>query len=71
MASDGLTGVVPDKDLQNILGTLDDPQRAAVKLKDLALANDSKDNITCLIVHAVAHPDFVSASKDAATGGRS
>ena len=26
-------------------------------LKDLALANDSKDNVTCLIIHAVAqHP---------------
>ena len=23
-------------------------------LKDLALANDSKDNVTCLIIHAVA-----------------
>ena len=30
MASDGLTGVVPDKDLARILGTVDDPQRAAV-----------------------------------------
>ena len=51
MASDGLTGVVPDKDLMHILGTVDDPQRAAVMLKDLALANDSKDNVTCLIIH--------------------
>lgn len=57
MASDGLTGSVPDRDICRILGTIDDPQEAAVTLKDLALANDSKDNITCLIVHAVAQRD--------------
>jgi serine/threonine protein phosphatase PrpC len=71
MATDGLTGVVPDKDLMHILGTVDDPQRAAVKLKDLALANDSKDNVTCLIIHAVAHEDAASvAAKTEAAGGR-
>ena len=57
MASDGLTGVVPDKDLRQVLGTIDDPQQAAVTLKDMALANDSKDNVTCLIIHAVAQHD--------------
>jgi len=54
MASDGLTGVVPDDELARILGTVDDPQQAAVKLKNLALENDSKDNITCLVVQVVA-----------------
>jgi serine/threonine protein phosphatase PrpC len=57
MASDGLTGVVPDKDLSHILATVDDPQKAAVTLKDMALSNDSKDNVTCLIIHAVAQQD--------------
>ena len=61
MASDGLTGVVPDKDLARILGTVDDPQKAAVELKNLALANDSKDNVTCLIIHAVAQHDSSNA----------
>lgn len=60
MASDGLTGVVSDKDLTRILATVDDPQRAAVELKNLALANDSKDNVTCLIIHAVAEQDSSS-----------
>ena len=55
MASDGLTGVVPDSDIGRVLGSVDDPQEAAVVLKNLALANDSKDNITCLIVHVVAY----------------
>jgi protein phosphatase len=54
LASDGLTGVVPDSELSRILGSIDDPQLAAVTLKDTALANDSKDNVTCLIIHAVA-----------------
>jgi serine/threonine protein phosphatase PrpC len=71
MASDGLTGVVPDKDLVQVLGTVDDPQRAAVVLKDLALTNDSKDNVTCLIIHAVAHQDSIAGASSAeAPGGR-
>ena len=53
----GLTGVVSDKDLARILGSIDDPQLAAVELKDMALDNDSKDNVTCLIIHAVAQQD--------------
>jgi serine/threonine protein phosphatase PrpC len=64
MASDGLTGVVPDKDLARVLGTVDDPQKAAVELKNLALANDSKDNVTCLIIHAVAQHDSSTASRN-------
>ncbi|MGO9464075.1 MAG: PP2C family protein-serine/threonine phosphatase [Isosphaeraceae bacterium] len=54
MASDGLTGVVPDADIAKVLGTIDDPQQASRILVDMALANDSKDNVTCLIIHAVA-----------------
>jgi protein phosphatase len=57
MASDGLTGVVQDKELARVLGTVHDPQEAAVILKDMALANDSKDNVTCLIIHAVAQQE--------------
>jgi protein phosphatase len=72
LSSDGLTGVVPDKDLTQILSTVDDPQRAAVMLKDLALANDSKDNVTCLVIHAVAHEDSVTRlSKQEEAGGGS
>ena len=51
LASDGLTGVVRDEDLTRILGECDDPQRAARALTDRALANDSKDNITSLVIH--------------------
>jgi serine/threonine protein phosphatase PrpC len=57
MASDGLTGVVSDKEVARVLGTVEDPQIAALTLKNMALENDSKDNITCLIIHAVAQQE--------------
>ncbi len=53
MASDGLTGVVGDDELARVLGTCPDPQHAARQLKELALANQSKDNVTCLVIHVV------------------
>jgi protein phosphatase len=57
LASDGLTGVVPDEELARVLTTVSDPQQAAVMLKDMALDNDSKDNVTCLIINVVAQSD--------------
>jgi protein phosphatase len=62
LASDGLTGVVPDDELTRILGSVDDPQKAAVQLKNLALQNDSKDNVTCLIIHVVAEQPATAAA---------
>jgi serine/threonine protein phosphatase PrpC len=51
MASDGLTGVVEDADIALILAENDDPQLASRLLMNRALANNSKDNVTCLVVH--------------------
>jgi protein phosphatase len=51
LASDGLTGVVGDDELARILTGHDDPQRAARALTEQALTNDSKDNITSLVIH--------------------
>ncbi|WP_406696858.1 protein phosphatase 2C domain-containing protein [Singulisphaera sp. Ch08] len=53
LATDGLTGVVHDEELARVLQTCDDPQKAARVLIDQALANDSKDNITSLVIHVV------------------
>jgi protein phosphatase len=53
LASDGLTGVVCDEELAEVLGSIDDPQVAAKTLKDKALAYDSKDNVTCLVIHVI------------------
>lgn len=54
LASDGLTGVVRDEELTRVIQTCDDPQRAARVLVDQALANDSKDNITALVIHVLS-----------------
>ncbi len=56
LASDGLTGVVGDDELARVLQTCDDPQRAARVLVDQALANDSKDNVTSMVIHVVGGP---------------
>jgi protein phosphatase len=50
LATDGLTGVVADDRLAEVLSTVDDPQQAALRLKDMALDADSKDNITCVVI---------------------
>jgi serine/threonine protein phosphatase PrpC len=60
--------VVSDKDLARVLGTVDDPQQAALTLKNMALDNDSKDNITCLIVHA-SKSDLPTPAPSAPAGG--
>lgn len=56
LASDGLTGVVRDDALAKLLADCDDPQKAAKTLKDQALALESKDNVTCLVIHVVSKP---------------
>ena len=53
LASDGLTGVVSDDVLAQLLGEGDDPQETARTMKDLALHNGSKDNVTSLVIHVV------------------
>jgi protein phosphatase len=67
LASDGLTGVVNDERIAGMLGTIDDPQRAAKALKDLALASDSRDNITCLVIHVLGEPTPPATAQAAAT----
>jgi PPM family protein phosphatase len=54
LATDGLTGVVSDADLAHVLVTVNDPQQAASMLANLALRNDSHDNVTCLAVYLEA-----------------
>ena len=53
LASDGLTGVVHDAQLAEVVAGSDDPQTSARTLIKLALDNNSKDNVTCLVIHAV------------------
>ncbi|GAC1338309.1 MAG: hypothetical protein NVSMB14_05190 [Isosphaeraceae bacterium] len=53
LCSDGLTGVVRDDTLADILRRENHPQRAAERLVNLALTNLSKDNVTAVVIHAV------------------
>jgi len=62
LATDGLTGVVPDEDLARVLQTCSDPQKSARILIDQALANDSKDNITSLVIHVVSEAERATLS---------
>jgi PPM family protein phosphatase len=64
LASDGLTGVVGDDEIARVLATCDDPQRAAKVLKDQALSNDSRDNVTCLVIHVVGDTPADGAGTD-------
>ncbi len=61
LASDGLTGVVRDEEIARVLASSDDPQLAALTLKDQALTNDSKDNVTCLVIHVISEGGQSSA----------
>ncbi len=54
LASDGLTGVVKDETIIDVLTSMSDPQRAAQSLVNRALENQSKDNITCVVIQVVA-----------------
>ena len=56
LASDGLTGVVKDGTIVEILKSVSDPQRAAQCLVNRALENQSKDNITTVVIEVVAEP---------------
>lgn len=53
LATDGLTGVVRDESIHDVLRSIDDPQRAAQQLINRALENQSKDNITCIVIQVV------------------
>lgn len=51
LASDGLTGVVRDFEIGSILASVEDPQTAAQELVERARKNESRDNITCIVIH--------------------
>jgi protein phosphatase len=51
LASDGLTDVVGEVQLQSILSRCGDPQRAAEELAQQAIANGGGDDVTCVVFH--------------------
>lgn len=50
LASDGLTGAVEDKQIQEILSRHHDPQTAAEELVQAAIDNDTRDNVTAVVL---------------------
>lgn len=53
LASDGLTGVVDDEEVARIVAEGGDPLATASRLVERAIENQSKDNVTCMVIHAL------------------
>lgn len=51
LCSDGLWGMVSDKEIAGILGSDIPPQKACEKLVEQANNNGGKDNVTALVIH--------------------
>ena len=51
ICSDGVTDGIGDAKIQQLLGSVDDPQQAAEAIVQAALDGGSKDNVTCVVVH--------------------
>lgn len=49
LCSDGLSGMVPDKQIEQILQTQPDLDKACAMLIDAANANGGNDNVTCVL----------------------
>lgn len=58
LCSDGLTDLVPDAEIADILGR-HDPHSAAAVLTQAALTAGGRDNITCLVLDVVDGPRVV------------
>ncbi|HEX3003842.1 MAG TPA: PP2C family serine/threonine-protein phosphatase [Angustibacter sp.] len=62
VCSDGLTGVVRDQTLAELLAEHDDPGACAEALVSLALRGGGADNITCVVAHVVDSADAPPSS---------
>jgi protein phosphatase len=50
LCSDGLSGELDARSIGRVLAGFDDPQAAADRLVELALAGAARDNVTALVV---------------------
>jgi PPM family protein phosphatase len=61
LCSDGLSGVVTEQTLHQTLGSISDPDKAALRLVELAIKGGGPDNITCIVADVIdAHSSRVS-----------
>jgi len=50
MACDGLWDVVSDQEAVSLIASIDDPEKAALKLRDTALDKGSEDNVSVVVI---------------------
>jgi protein phosphatase len=63
LCSDGLSGVVTEQTLHQTLTSLGDPDKAALRLVELAIKGGGPDNITCIVADVVdAHSSRAAAT---------
>jgi PPM family protein phosphatase len=53
LCSDGLSGVVTEQTLHQTLGSVSDPDKAALRLVELAIKGGGPDNITCVVADVI------------------
>jgi PPM family protein phosphatase len=53
LCSDGLSGVVTEQTLHQTLGSIPDPDKAALRLVELAIKGGGPDNITCIVADVI------------------
>lgn len=53
LCSDGLSGVVSDETIQDVMNTVSDPDQCCEKLISLALRGGGPDNITCVMFEVI------------------
>jgi PPM family protein phosphatase len=53
LCSDGLSGVVTEHTLHQTLGSVRDPDKAALQLVELAIRGGGPDNITCIVADVI------------------
>ena len=70
LCSDGLTDVVEDESVHDVLSTIPDPDQAVNQLIALAIHNGGPDNITCIVADVVdSAAGTVTPSKDTIMAG--
>jgi serine/threonine protein phosphatase PrpC len=53
LCSDGLSGVVTEQTLHQTLASVNDPDKAALRLVELAIKGGGPDNITCIVADVI------------------
>ncbi len=69
LCSDGLTDVVEDQALHEVLSTIPDADQAVNQLIALAIRNGGPDNITCIVADVVDSAGPVAPSSDTVLAG--